>query len=92
LEERYGKDGLLLVIDEGPGYTDDVGTALSVDETNRTHAQFYGAPFALPAMGEKGYLDIKVCVHCLLTRTLTDIRSPSARLEVYVMARLLELS
>jgi Gly-Xaa carboxypeptidase len=24
LEERYGKDGLLLVIDEGPGYIDDV--------------------------------------------------------------------
>ena len=24
------------------------------------HVQFFGTPFALPAMGEKGYLDIKV--------------------------------
>lgn len=28
------------------------------------HNQFFGAPFAMPAMGEKGYLDIKVsCRH-----------------------------
>ncbi|ORY29955.1 carboxypeptidase s precursor [Naematelia encephala] len=46
LEERYGKDGLLMVIDEGSGTTDD----------------FYGAPFAIPAMGEKGYMDIKISV------------------------------
>ncbi|KAL1411027.1 hypothetical protein Q8F55_001974 [Vanrija albida] len=44
LEKRYGKDGLLLVIDEGAGTTDD----------------FYGTPFALPALGEKGYLDIVI--------------------------------
>ncbi|OCF45385.1 Gly-Xaa carboxypeptidase [Kwoniella heveanensis CBS 569] len=45
LEERYGKDGLLMVIDEGGG-TDN----------------FYGTPFALPGMGEKGYMDIVISV------------------------------
>ncbi|WWC60883.1 uncharacterized protein I303_103459 [Kwoniella dejecticola CBS 10117] len=46
LEERYGKDGLLMVIDEGSGTIDD----------------FYGAPFAIPGMGEKGYMDIVISV------------------------------
>ncbi|WRT67354.1 uncharacterized protein IL334_004325 [Kwoniella shivajii] len=46
LEERYGKDGLLMVIDEGSGTLDD----------------FYGAPFAIPGMGEKGYMDIVISV------------------------------
>ncbi|WVQ78467.1 hypothetical protein IAT38_000553 [Cryptococcus sp. DSM 104549] len=46
LEERYGKDGLLMVIDEGSGTDDD----------------FYGAPFAIPAMGEKGYMDIVISI------------------------------
>ncbi|WVQ69845.1 uncharacterized protein L199_008066 [Kwoniella botswanensis] len=46
LEERYGKDGLLMVIDEGSGLIDD----------------FYGAPFAIPGMGEKGYMDIVISV------------------------------
>ncbi|GFZ45802.1 hypothetical protein JCM24511_03532 [Saitozyma sp. JCM 24511] len=47
LEERYGKDGLLMVIDEGSGNKDD----------------FFGASFALPAMGEKGYMDIVLTPH-----------------------------
>ncbi|WVR05361.1 hypothetical protein IAU60_002375 [Kwoniella sp. DSM 27419] len=46
LEKRYGKDGLLMVIDEGSGADDD----------------FYGAPFAVPGMGEKGYMDIVISV------------------------------
>ncbi|ORX33794.1 carboxypeptidase s precursor [Kockovaella imperatae] len=46
LEERYGNDGLLMVIDEGSGASDD----------------FYGGAFALPAMGEKGYMDIEISV------------------------------
>ncbi|KAJ9112073.1 hypothetical protein QFC22_006372 [Naganishia vaughanmartiniae] len=46
LEERYGKDGVLLVIDEGTGTSDDV----------------WGAAFAMPANAEKGYLDVKVIV------------------------------
>ncbi|WVQ71850.1 hypothetical protein IAR50_001392 [Cryptococcus sp. DSM 104548] len=46
LERRYGKDGLLMVIDEGGGTQDD----------------FYGGAFALPGMGEKGYLDIRISV------------------------------
>ncbi|TYJ51654.1 hypothetical protein B9479_007759 [Cryptococcus floricola] len=46
LEERYGKDSLLMVIDEGGGTQDD----------------FYGEAFALPGMGEKGYLDVKISV------------------------------
>lgn len=28
-----------------------------------THRQFYGGAFALPNMGEKGYMDIKVSVN-----------------------------
>jgi len=37
----------------------------AVKEPGReAHNQFFGAPFAMPAMGEKGYLDIKVsCLH-----------------------------
>ncbi|KAK8869586.1 hypothetical protein IAR55_000153 [Kwoniella newhampshirensis] len=46
LEKRYGKDGLLMVIDEGSGTDDD----------------FFGGAFAIPAMGEKGYLDIVISV------------------------------
>ncbi|AAW41637.1 hypothetical protein CNBB1280 [Cryptococcus deneoformans B-3501A] len=46
LEKRYGKDGLLMVIDEGSGTEDD----------------YYGSAFALPAMGEKGYMDITITV------------------------------
>lgn len=46
LEERYGNDSLLMVVDEGSGLQDD----------------FFGAPFALPAMGEKGYLDVRISV------------------------------
>ncbi|OWZ50744.1 Gly-Xaa carboxypeptidase [Cryptococcus neoformans A2-102-5] len=46
LEKRYGKDGLLMVIDEGTGTVDD----------------YYGSAFALPAMGEKGYMDIIITV------------------------------
>ncbi|KAJ9093068.1 hypothetical protein QFC21_006561 [Naganishia friedmannii] len=46
LEERYGKDGVLLVIDEGTGTSDNV----------------WGAAFAMPANAEKGYLDVKVIV------------------------------
>lgn len=42
LEKRYGKDGLLMVVDEGSGTVDGL----------------YGSSFALPATGEKGYLDI----------------------------------
>ena len=34
------------------------------DLAREAHNQFFGAPFAMPAMGEKGYLDIKVsCRH-----------------------------
>lgn len=44
LEQRYGKDGALLVVDEGTGTVDDL----------------WGAGFALPANAEKGYLDVKV--------------------------------
>ncbi|KAL7424245.1 hypothetical protein Q5752_001831 [Cryptotrichosporon argae] len=46
LEKRYGNDGLLMVIDEGGGTQDD----------------FFGSAFALPGMGEKGYLDIEISV------------------------------
>ncbi|GHJ89035.1 hypothetical protein NliqN6_5437 [Naganishia liquefaciens] len=46
LEERYGKDGVLLVVDEGTGTVDGL----------------WGAGFALPANAEKGYLDVKVVV------------------------------
>ncbi|WWC89786.1 uncharacterized protein L201_004712 [Kwoniella dendrophila CBS 6074] len=46
LEKRYGKNGLLMVIDEGSGTTDD----------------FYGTPFAIAGMGEKGYMDIVISV------------------------------
>lgn len=42
LEERYGHDGLLMVVDEGSGIADGM----------------YGGSFALPGTGEKGYLDI----------------------------------
>ncbi|KAJ9105022.1 hypothetical protein QFC19_003653 [Naganishia cerealis] len=44
LEARYGKDGVLLVIDEGTGTSDNV----------------WGAAFAMPANAEKGYLDVKL--------------------------------
>ncbi|EIW70200.1 hypothetical protein TREMEDRAFT_30032 [Tremella mesenterica DSM 1558] len=44
LEKRYGQNGILMVIDEGFGTIDD----------------YFGAPFALPAMGEKGYMDVKI--------------------------------
>ncbi|KAK4687749.1 Gly-Xaa carboxypeptidase, partial [Tremellales sp. Uapishka_1] len=46
LEKRYGKDSLLMVIDEGSGSDDD----------------FYGASFAVPGMGEKGYMDMTITV------------------------------
>lgn len=46
LEQRYGKDGLLMVVDEGTGVVDDM----------------YGGAFAIPATGEKGYLDIVINV------------------------------
>lgn len=46
LEKRYGQNGILMVVDEGSGLDDD----------------FFGAPFALPAMGEKGYLDVTISV------------------------------
>ncbi|ORY30167.1 putative carboxypeptidase s precursor [Naematelia encephala] len=46
LEERYGFDSLLMVIDEGVDDMDDM----------------WGAPFAVPAMGEKGYMDIVISV------------------------------
>ena len=59
LEERYGKDGLLMVIDEGAGVENDVSRYVTL-ETTLTMGQWYGSPFALPGMGEKGYLDIEV--------------------------------
>ncbi|KAI9637962.1 carboxypeptidase s precursor [Dioszegia hungarica] len=46
LEERYGKDGIFMLVDEGSGTTED----------------WYGGAFALPGMGEKGYLDIRISV------------------------------
>jgi Gly-Xaa carboxypeptidase len=44
LEERYGKDGVLLLVDEGTGTVDGL----------------WGGAWALPANAEKGYLDVKV--------------------------------
>lgn len=44
LEERYGRDGILLLVDEGTGLEDDA----------------WGRGFAVPASREKGYLDVKV--------------------------------
>lgn len=44
LEARYGKDGALLLVDEGTGTVDGL----------------WGGQWALPANAEKGYLDVKV--------------------------------
>lgn len=52
LEERYGKDGVLLLVDEGTGTVDGL----------------WGSAWALPANAEKGYLDVKVGLsssHCV---------------------------
>ncbi|KAI5452936.1 hypothetical protein NCC49_006472 [Naganishia albida] len=46
LEERYGKDGVLLLVDEGTGTVDGL----------------WGSAWALPANAEKGYLDVKIVV------------------------------
>lgn len=42
IEEKFGKDGIAFILDEG---------GLGIGE-------MYGAAFALPATGEKGYLDV----------------------------------
>ncbi|KAH8918661.1 carboxypeptidase s precursor [Atractiella rhizophila] len=46
LERRYGKDSMLMVIDEGSGIAENL----------------YGTPFGLPASSEKGYLDVRISV------------------------------
>jgi Gly-Xaa carboxypeptidase len=61
LEKRYGQDSLLMVIDEGTGTSDDVSSS-DVTEVCLIYGQMFGAPFAMPGMGEKGYMDIIVCV------------------------------
>ncbi|GAA5928677.1 M20 family metallopeptidase [Sporobolomyces koalae] len=43
LEEKYGKDGIAVIVDEG---------GLGLGEQ-------FGANFAIPATGEKGYVDVK---------------------------------
>ncbi|KAH8878798.1 carboxypeptidase S [Thozetella sp. PMI_491] len=43
--ERYGKDGIAAIVDEGAGI-----------------AEFYGGIMALPAVGEKGYVDVEIIV------------------------------
>lgn len=45
LEEKYGHDSMLMIIDEGSGSQD-----------------IFGTNFALPATGEKGYLDVGIRV------------------------------
>lgn len=60
LEERYGNDGLLMVIDEGFGTSDNVSRLAGLFCFVTDSVQWHDAPFALPATGEKGYLDIKV--------------------------------
>ncbi|GAA5949200.1 hypothetical protein JCM21900_000857 [Sporobolomyces salmonicolor] len=47
LEARYGKDGIAFIVDEG---------GLGVGE-------LYGANMALPALGEKGYMDVNFTLH-----------------------------
>jgi len=61
LEKRYGQDSLLMVIDEGTGTSDDVSSS-DVTEVCLIYGQMFGAPFAMPGMREKGYMDIIVCV------------------------------
>lgn len=48
LEERYGKDGVALLIDEGPGIFH--------------HAEL-GASYAIPGLAEKGLLNANISVH-----------------------------
>ncbi|GAA5893738.1 hypothetical protein JCM5296_001121 [Sporobolomyces johnsonii] len=47
LEARYGNDGIAFIVDEG---------GLGVGE-------LYGANMALPALGEKGYIDVNFTLH-----------------------------
>lgn len=43
LEQRYGKDGIAMLLDEGVGMK-----------------EWFGSVWARPAVGEKGYMDIKI--------------------------------
>ncbi|ORY25047.1 hypothetical protein BCR39DRAFT_566413 [Naematelia encephala] len=51
LEKVYGFQSILLVVDEG---------AASMNKSGLSDV--YGAPFAVPASAEKGYLDVKISV------------------------------
>jgi len=46
LDEKFGPDGIELILDEG-------GMGVS---------DLYGKPFAMPALGEKGYVDVRITV------------------------------